>query len=88
MKGVISSFQNLNFLHLHFDADCWRLDDSLVDELAVTFAPFRALGLKDVTVVIAWYGLRLSRCGPENDHVKLVERLRSVLMGQVNMAEM
>ena len=88
MKGVVSSFQNLKFLHLHFDADCWRLDDSLVDELAVTFAPFRALGLKDVTVVIAWYGLRLSRCGPENDHVKLVERLRSVLMGQVNMAEM
>ena len=52
-----------------------------------TFAPLRALGLRDVTVVIAWDALRQIRRGPADDYVRMVERLRSVLMGEANTAE-
>ena len=56
-------------------------------QLADTFAPLRALGLRDVTVVIVWNGLRLIECWPTDDYVRIVERLRSVLMGDANTVE-
>ena len=92
-KGVMSSLRSLKFLHLYFDShplfrDSWDTSDNLMDELADTFAPFRALGLRDATIVIAWDGLRFIRRGHTDDYVIFVERLRNELMGQVTMAEM
>ena len=92
VNEVMSSLRSLKFLHLYFDKHflCCNfsgIHEDLMAQLADTFAPLRALGLRDVTVVIVWTGLRLIECWPTDDYVRIVERLRSVLMGDANTVE-